>query len=265
MARFKTGQTVYMGRGDKERELIVDRVIKNPLIPIHQYTFEAPNDGFACGEQSIRAKSSNPDLKLRDCFVDEDNVPTMINTIASACRHPINGDDEGFGSAFSDTDVFFRPDREFCKWLKEYANGRLIIDVGSGQGHLVRMLKMVGAKAMGIEPNFNLQTWIKWRGARDGGNLLDVNEILPRTIQDCKKLIEGLGGDKAMLVFARPCHSDFVEVGVRNMPKGMEALYITVPENLNLYNDLGMFKSDAKFVEHEGISEDKEVIYSVKK
>ena len=94
---------------------------------------------------------------------------------------------------------------------------------------------------------------------------IDVNEILQYSIGDtfAKKLIESLGKDQVMLVFARPCHSDFVEVGIRNMPEGMEALYITVPENLDLYNDLGRFEDSAKLVEHDGASEDDEVIYSV--
>jgi len=269
MARFKVGQTVFMGRGDKERAMVVARVIKNPLIPIHQYTFEAPHDGFACGEQSIRAKSDSPDLKLKDCFVKdhEREVPIRINTIASAMRHPIMMDrlesGHDVGDLFEDSDVFFRPDLNLCKWLKERANGRLIMDIGSGQGHLVNMLKQVGARAMGIEPNFDKQEWIKFRLNR--GRDIDINEILTYRIEDTftKKLIESLGKDQVMLVFARPCHSDFVEVGIRNMPEGMEALYITVPENLDQYNDLGRFKKDAVLLDHKGVSEDNEVIYSI--
>jgi hypothetical protein len=271
MARFKVGQTVYSGRGDKEKAMVVARVIKNPLIPIHQYTFEAPNDGFACGEQSIRAKPNNPDLTLTECFVDDGTeVPIIINTIASAKTHPIMMDRlEGgieVGELFEDSDIFFRPDPKMVKWIKERANGRLILDIGCGQGHLVNMLKREGARVMGFEPNINKEEWIKWR-MLDTHHLdtFDVNEILTYRIQDtfAKKLIESLGKDQVMLVFARPCHSDFVQVGIRNMPEGMEALYITVPENLDLYNDLGRFEDGAELLEHEGSSEDEEVVYSV--
>ncbi len=270
-ARFKVGQTVYSGRGDKEKAMVVARVIKNPLIPIHQYTFEAPNDGFACGEQGIRAKSDNPDLSLSECFVDDGSeVPVAINTIASATRKSIMMDRlEGgmdVGTLFDDSDIFFRPNPKMVRWLKERANGRLILDIGSGQGHLVTMLKREGARAMGIEPNINKQEWIKWRMShRYSGEEFDVNEVHQYRIQDTfvKSLIKNLGKDQVMLVFARPCHSDFVEVGIRNMPEGMEALYITVPENINLYSDLGRFKSKAELVEHDGQSEDKEVVYSV--
>jgi len=269
MARFKVGQTVYYGRGDKEKQLVVAKVHKNPLLPIHQYSFEAPNDGWACGEQSLRAKSDDADLRLKDCFVDDHDVlvPTRINTIASAKRHPIFMDRlEGgldVGGSFSDSDIFFRPNLKMVRWLKEHANGRLIIDVGCGQGHLVNMLKREGARAMGIEPNFDKTEWLKWR-MLSGGDI-DVNEILEGRVEDTfnKKLIESLGKDQVMLVFARPCHTDFVQVGIRNMPEGMEALYITVPENLSEYNDLGRFKSQATKLDHEGESEDSEVVYSI--
>ena len=266
-SRFKKGQTVFMD----ERELVIKKVHKNPLIPIYQYSFEAPNDGFACGEQSLRAKSTDRDLTLSECFVDDGSeVPTVFNTIASARRHPIMMDRlEGgmdVGELFADSDIFFRPDLKMVRWLKERANGRMIIDVGSGQGHLVTMLKREGARAMGFEPNINKEEWIKWRMLdTHHTDSIDVNEIMTYRIQDtfAKKLIESLGKDQVMLVFARPCHSDFVEVSIRNMPEGMEAIYITVPENLDLYNDLGRFEDGAELLEHDGMSEDSEVVYSI--
>ena len=114
-AKFKKGQTVFSGRGKDEKAMVVARVIKNPLIPIHQYSFEAPNDGYACGEQSIRAKSDNPDLTLGECLL-EDDTAVRINTIASAMRQPVNSDDEGFGDILKDTNVAFRPDLNMVKW-----------------------------------------------------------------------------------------------------------------------------------------------------
>lgn len=139
MSRFKVGQTVYYGRGEKMKTLVVAKVHKNPLIPVRQYTFEAPNDGWGCGEQSLRDTPDGRDLRLGECFVDDDKVevPTRINTIASAKRHPIFMDRlEGgldVGNTFSDSDIFFRPNIKMVRWLKEHANGRLIIDVGCGQ------------------------------------------------------------------------------------------------------------------------------------
>lgn len=263
MARFKVGQTVYSGRGDKLREMVVARVHKNPLLPIHQYTFEPPYDGFACGEQSIRGHKYGEDLEMKDCFV-EDRTAVAINTIMSAKRNTARMEQFGVERIFDDCNLFFRPDLIFCEWLRDYANGRVIIDVGSGQGHLVRMLKMVKAKAIGIEPNFNKKEWIKWRMTHDGHsmNMFDVNEILEGTIQQHKNFIKGLGTG-AMLVFARPCHSDFVETGIYNMPEGMEALYISLPENFEFHNDLGVFQKQAVLLEYKGESEDDEVVYSV--
>jgi len=266
MSRFIKGDKVYMGRGDKMRTMIVDRVIDNPMLPVYQYKFEAPHDGFACGEQSIRATPDGRDLKISECYKDqyEEDVDTHYNTIANGFSQKIDATDLGFPqTAF--TNLFFKPDLILVRWLKEYANGRMIIDVGCGQGHLVRMLKMVGAKAMGLEPNFNYKKYMEMRLLK-GGNISDsVNEILPMDVQRAAGLIQGMG-DKAMLIFARPCHSDFVEVGLDIMPNGMEALYITLPQqNLELYDDLGKYRDQAVLLDHKGISEDSEVIYSIKK
>ena len=230
---------------------------------MYQYSFEAPNDGFACGEQSLRENFYDEDLKMSDCFkndVDAESA-TRINTLMYAGRKQMVAQDFGLSENFNHCNLFFKPNLKFCKWLKEYANGRMIIDVGSGQGHLVNMLKMQKALVMGLEPYFNIQIAIEHRSAR--GLEFNINEILPMTVQEAKNIINGLGAKKAMLVFARPCHSTFVFEGMYNMPEGMEALYITVPENLKLYDDLGLFKKKAKLIEHEGTSEDNEVVYSV--
>ena len=53
--RYKKGQTVIYVKGGEEVEIVIERVVDNPLVPIFQYGFEAPNDGFVCGEQDIRA------------------------------------------------------------------------------------------------------------------------------------------------------------------------------------------------------------------
>lgn len=146
MNKYEVGQTVWTGRGNYQRQLVIARIIDNPMIPIYQYTFEAPYDGFACDEQSIRENEHDADSTLRDCFKKEsaDNeVATRFNTIASALRHPIEIEGTGLEELYKNEMVKFKPDLKFCKWLKEYANGRLIIDIGSGQGLLVNMLDMV--------------------------------------------------------------------------------------------------------------------------
>lgn len=284
MSKYKIGQTVYMGRGENMRELVVADVIDNPMLPVFQYSFEPPNDGFACGEQSIRDTPDGRSYTIGESFktydgsesepdFSFDEASARINTMASGKRHPIMMDNLQIGAAASDvasivfasSNVFFRPDLVFCKWLKKYANGRLVIDVGAGQGHLVNMLGKVGGHVMGIEPNFDKRMWIDMRLSQNDSMLsFNPNEMIQGTIQQNKSLISGMG-DKALLVFARPCHSDFVEIGIKNMPDEMEALYISLPENFDKYDDLGEFKETAVLLDHDGVSEDNENVWSIKK
>lgn len=258
-SRFKVGQKVYMGRGDKMQTLTVKEIIQNPMLPIRQYAFEEV--GFICGEQSIRATIDGRDLKLGECFRDdaEDDVLTSINTRANGMGKTI------FNGVFDNKigNLFFKPDLIFSKWLVEYANGRMIIDIGCGQGHLVRMIKKMGGKVMGLEPNFDYLAYTKMRslaGTLEGA----VNEVMPMRVQDADKLIQGLG-DKALLVFARTNQGGFVEDGLDIMPNGMEALFITIPNTVDVLVELGKYEPQKKLIQHKGVSEDSEVVYSIKK
>ncbi len=271
MTRFEVGQTVYMGRGEKMREMVVAKRHDNPMIPVYQYSFEAPNDGFACGEQSIRETIDGPDLKMSDCWKEksdryESMIRTQINTIASGMRHVIDGSGVGaqdhFQSLFG-CSVFFKPDLKFANWLKQYANGRMIIDVGSGQGHLVNMLKRTGAKAIGLEPEFDQEEFFKWRLQRNNIEDIDINEILPWTVERAENLINDLGKDKCILIFARPDDYSYVVNGLQAMPKGMEALYIDTEEMFGFNDYLKYFKEKAVLKEHIGVSEDNEKVYSI--
>ena len=46
---------------------------------------------------------------------------------------------------------FFIPDKTLIKSIVEYANGRIIFDVGFGSGDLMIELKKAGAKVSGVE------------------------------------------------------------------------------------------------------------------
>jgi hypothetical protein len=123
------------------------------------------------------------------------------------------------------------------------------------------MLKMVKAKCIGIEPNFNKQKWLEWRLIREDISNIDINEILEGTVSMHKGLIAGLGrNNKAIVLFARPKVYDFVKQGLLNMPKGMEALYIDVESN---YDRIGLFERTKNLLEHKGVSEDSELVYSI--
>ncbi len=263
MSRFDKGQTVWTGRDEHLKELVVDRVIDNKLLPVFQYTFEAPNNGWACGEQSLRDTPDGADLKMSECYKEnhiKDNV-SRVNTMASALRQVVGEDESGLGisklSAFDDFRVDFKPDLNLVKWLVKHANGRLIIHVGSGQGHLVNMIKCQGrGRAIGIEPNIDKMEWIQWRLHRDDMSTIDINEILDGRIEDYAKLLTDLGKDKAMVIIARPKVMDFVKTTYDLMPKGMEMLYVT-EEGKNL------IARPCELLDHEGCSEDDEVIYSL--
>lgn len=268
MSRFIKGQTVYMDRGLKMKTLIVKNVIDNGVIPIFQYTFEAPHDGFACGEQSIRDTPDGADLKLSECFKEnhiKENT-ARINTIASALRQVVDETEQGYPKIeiFNDFRVDFKPNLVLTKWLAKYANGKIFIHVGSGQGHLVNMLKMSQARAIGIEPNINKQEWIKWRLHRDTIDGIDINEILEGSIERYGKLLTDTKNN-AIVIIARPKNKDFVRTTLQLMPKGMELIYIVTDELPMVMNEpyFGGFDLDIKLLEHEGISEDNEFIYSI--
>lgn len=258
MSRFKKGQTVYMGRGNKMQTLVVERVHKNPLLPIHQYTFVEHN--FACGEQSIRATKNGKDLKLSDCFVEDNEMEFKIHTLASASKRKLNEEDAEIGlpklKLWDSVRVDFKPSLGMCEWIRDYANSRIIFHIDSGQGFFVSMLKRVKAKAVGIEKYFNKKKWVEWRTLRFPHETLDYNEILEGEFKDYFNLIESLG-DKCLLVFPRPKNTDNLGLAIDKFYGKCEILLIEQEADF----DMEMWTK----LEHEGVSEDNEVIYSLKK
>lgn len=159
--------------------------------------------------------------------------------------------------------LFFQPDDEMIQWLVNYANGRTIVDVGCGSGWLLKKLYDAGAKCIGIEPMWDIEMISCWReNNRKEGR--DNIHVLPMSVQHCGSILNGLK-DKALILFCRPCHSDFTEKGIELMNDESEALYITVHENLQKYDDLGSYRYSAVPVKHEGSSYDNEIVLSIKK
>jgi|LakMenE01Jun11ns_1017448.scaffolds.fasta_scaffold9955146_6 hypothetical protein len=152
---------------------------------------------------------------------------------------------------------FFIPNMELKQWIKDYAGDRFIVDVGAGTGEFALEMNAIGAKIMCIEPYplFHVNTFkfiskgIQW---------------WPETVENSEKLIKGLG-KKALFLFARPCHSNFVETCIDYMDDEAEVLYITIPENVTKYQDLGRWDDNKILLDHKGTSKDEEVIYSIKK
>lgn len=235
-----------MGRGESLKEMVVARVIKHPLVPVYQYSFEAPNDGFACGEQSIRATKDGRDLTMSE-VIQKDEAPSTINTIASAKRRVIDFEEFGLAVPFSDAQVSFKPSLSFCDWTRRYADGRVIFHIWSGQGNFVSMLKMKGARAIGIEPDFDKSTWIKWRTSHDG-RIPDINEILEGDVDRYKSLFLPGG---VLAIFTNPKRN--VEWALQFIPKEVEVLVIskTTPS------------LPATIIPHEGVSEGDEQVYKL--
>jgi hypothetical protein len=150
---------------------------------------------------------------------------------------------------------FFIPDMELKQWIKEYAGDRFIVDIGAGTGEFALEMRDIGAKIMCIEPFYEVETYkfiqkgVQW---------------WPHIVEESESLIKNLK-DKALFLFARPCHSTFVETSIDFMNDKAEALYITVPENIKKYRDLGKWDKNKKLLKHKGCSKDNEVIYSIKK
>lgn len=158
---------------------------------------------------------------------------------------------------FISTLNFFEPDQKMLQWLKDYANGRLIIDVGCGTGHVIRELHKIKTKVIGIDPCMDVEKFHR-ENLQQGIGLINV--IYGKAQQcDLTKL------PHCVLLFCRPCHSNFVEETIKVMHPASEALYITVPKNWDDYNDLGRFKEKAEIVEHEGSSLENEKVWKIKK
>lgn len=151
---------------------------------------------------------------------------------------------------------FFEPDTKMIQWFRDYIGERVPIDVGCGEGDLLIELKKGG---VGIDPLSDVCLDKRME-------LLMRHKIhfLEQRIEDSGSLIGGLG-NRAIMIFARPCHSDFVVKGINLAPNGMEVLYITKPENIEEYNDLGRYDSMKRLIKHKGRGNDNEVVYSIMK
>lgn len=156
--------------------------------------------------------------------------------------------------------IFFKPTDMFITWLVEYANDRLIIDVGSGSGHLLNMIKPHYKRLIGIEPMFDYEAYVTL--------CMNYNKerihMHPAPLSDSKGIIRGIE-EKGLLVCARPSHNGMVREAIEIMHPDQELLYITKPINLKLYDDMGGFRNYANKIPLDfKIGSESEEIWSVK-
>lgn len=159
--------------------------------------------------------------------------------------------------------IFFKPNTQFVKWLIKYAGDRIIMDVGCGSTfQLTQQLYFNGAKKLvAIDPEIDYTQMQLFRIKKT--NPEDSVHILQGTVEKWKDILNAKHQD-ILVICARPCHSDWVEEMLDLKNENVEVLYITLPENLELYDDLGKWKYKAVLLNHEGSSADKEVVYSIK-
>lgn len=116
---------------------------------------------------------------------------------------------------------FFEPTPTFLDWLAGYARGRIVVDVGCGDGHLVRQLHKRSVKCMGIDPRYRFE-----RVPRDLSSC-----ILPMEGERCTLLKTT---PNLLVLFCRPCHSDFVSRTIYILHPTDEVLYISKPCNVSV-------------------------------
>ncbi len=273
-SKFNKGQSVFLEWSDNKVEgpYTVKNVTFQGATRIYMYSFE--EKGFACGEMYLKLNKEDKKLKYSDCVVEEKNnynrinAETILDDFLSKNKKSKEVDIfiSTVGSARlynGDYDVtFFRADNKFCKWLTEYAGNRVIVDVGCGNARLLEHLSSHGARVCGIEPNLNLEhhQMMNIKRMQSGLNLIN---ILPQPVEQCSDFLNSMG-DKALIIICRPCHGNFVENTIRMVNGKTEVLYITIPENLENYNDLGVYKSKAKEIKYTGFCAENEVVYSIK-
>jgi hypothetical protein len=209
----------------------------------------------------MRKNLNDKPYTMHDIIQTNRRLDSILDEIISSGKdHKLNGTHDITG----DQHVlqFFQPDNTFIQWIKEYANGRLIIDVGCGGGDLIWMLSHYGAKVIGIEPSFDPMSAQKLNMERIKANL-GMLHIISKPIEDCGSFFKNMG-DKVLLLFARPSHSNFVVNALNMKDAETEALYITIPENLEKYDDLGRYDHKKVLVPHTGKSVEDEQVYSIR-
>lgn len=118
--------------------------------------------------------------------------------------------------------TFFAPEDSFIRWMKTYAGNRLVVDIGCGNGSLVRRLKEVGVKVLGIDPAFEYTN----------DNIDLTSCMMPMEAQNTS--LVSSPKIPSLFIFCRPCHNGFVEEVVKVIPPEFEILYFSKPENVEV-------------------------------
>jgi hypothetical protein len=117
--------------------------------------------------------------------------------------------------------TFFNPPEPWVRWLITYAGGRPILDVGCGDGALLRALDASGyRKFLGVDPYASEDLF---------------REMILRGIQVVcieAETFSLTANPDVLPVICRPCHDGFVARVLAVRPRGAETLYVSKPSNL---------------------------------
>ncbi len=128
--------------------------------------------------------------------------------------------------------MFFVPTVEFVESLKQYAGRRVVLEVGTGDGHLLKAMLDAGMEAYGCDA-FKLP---------DQLTDAQFGRWFPSKAEDWA-LLKDMA---ALVVVARPCHGGFVRSVIEAMSPESELLYIGLERNVQA--DLGEYEELASTV-----------------
>ncbi len=120
---------------------------------------------------------------------------------------------------------FFKPTELFWQWLVRFGPETIIIDLGCGDGDLVREMGQRGLCAMGIDPRFSLFN-------EDIPNDL-IDRILPFDAETAKGALAAAD----VILCCRPCHNGFPGEAVEWKSPESDFYYIGFEKNLAI--DIG--------------------------
>lgn len=119
--------------------------------------------------------------------------------------------------------TFFSPEDTFLAWLHKHAAGRVVFDVGTGNGVFLRRMQHAGIRAIGIEP------FPEFSGLDKQLDMISSYICVP--VEECAALRTTTN---ALVLFCRPSHNGWVALGIPYVHTSSEILYISKPHNLEI-------------------------------
>jgi len=121
--------------------------------------------------------------------------------------------------------IFFNPTDEFVDKLAEVIGDRMVIEIGSGNGDLLKALLDRGISAIGIDPFADTTSL--------GPEIR--SSILPFDLDQTMGLVDQWKGKKEIVFLtARPCHSGFPQEYLSMFGNRHEMIYIGYTKNLEI-------------------------------